>query len=1585
MPRLAAFLCILVVSVLTPCVVFGQYSWMEGYGSSGNDESIDCVYTETGYVTTGYFSGTVDFGGTSLSSSGATDVFVMRHSSAGGVIWAKKLGGSVTERPVAIDVDGDGNLYVTGNFYGTTTLGGTTLTPPDADSEIFVAKYSSAGDLLWVIAVGGANEDIVQDIAVKSDGTFAITGAFRETFVSSATTLSGADYGEDEVDEGDPSLEMFVAAADADGNWLWAQHGTTESDARGLSIDHSTTHFYMVGQFSDTLNFGAQLVNNTVANTGFVAALDDAGEVDWITRMSAGFTQCHDVLVNGTSIYVTGDYIQQMAVFDGDTDFFDAPYDNNIFTASFSNSGSLNWFSSSGSDSQVTSQEISLDEGGDLVIGGHFQCRHDGFGDDAGNGLWRSLDEWDLFVAGYDTSGNRTWERHMGGKGDDRMRGLSRGEELTGPFIAASCTNKLIVPGWLNTNTGEFDAPWCANYASTYCGYDNYGNITFYSSSGGADAVMLFVRFSDYPLLDPYRRTGSDCDLSVGEICFGLESFDVDCATCPDTLYICQGSQNVFAYPPYADMYGLGADMFDHTWPNWDPVDIYNDLGGGTHSITMTTLDGCFEFTSEIELVEVESDCVLLWDELGINEGTCFPDTISVCEADSVLLWAEFPEGEVTDWGSQGSSTPVFFEDGLTSVNVIATDWYHVEGTTEFGCTVSTDVYVEIGHQIPDLDTYLEVTMDWEQVFDGDSLIFCEPEWMFGYLEEENDSPWAELNTNAGWSMFLGDDLIGGYTSYGDTIGDYNQNHQYQYYISQTGTYTLQCIVDEFWDDPCPDSLWTDTLEISFHVTILDAEEDLVTFEGPDYICLDECVEFTVSGMTAYNSTSNIESISDDLSTFTVCEPGYYAIGWEVELEDCAFDGVISGFLLDYPPPVIEAIPDHFVICPGDSVLLTTDPGLDYQWYGPLGEPLGTEQELWVSAPGAYVVGVTNEDGCYLESVAADTYAYNTPYLEYTPDSDLCYEDEVLVSILTSEAADVSWEAPLTGSGLEQIITEAGTYGVSVSFCGITTEFEIEITDTPIDATIQAESFLQCAPGDLVTLWSDSTMFSYDWSTGDEDVWEIQVDTPGDVWLTVMNDAGCVETDTATVLTPADALPLPTSTAACEGTPIYLYSGTEAEVYWSYEAFGSDTLGFGSPFDHPPIDQGTWFYAMHPDTSCGPLMDSVFVEILDGGILTTDSTLCLPSSLLLEAWTTVDGVDVSWSPSSQVADAESLTTAITSNATTDYILELSSENGCMVTDTVTLTQIIETTTLPEDDILCEGDILTLSVPWPDSYTITWSDGQTGAVSVWDSTATISVSVVSPDGCESGDVMELSVLPYPVIPLPLDTTFCETLYLELDIGNEQYDILWDNGDTVPERIIQTPGTVSVEVTNGPCVTTAITDIEMLPMPVNTLAQDTVICFDEPPYSAFLDAGNAGASYTWYNGEETPVIEVNGTDIAWVNVTLPNGCAQVFELEVVEFCEGALYIPNAFTPNQDGHNDVWGVEAFNLLEFEIWVFNRWGEVVYHSLSPDEVWVGDHQGGTHYVPDGVYTYLVKATWPTYEGIAAPRSLTGHVSILR
>ncbi|GAA4436209.1 hypothetical protein GCM10023188_29020 [Pontibacter saemangeumensis] len=115
--------------------------------------------------TAGAFSGTAAFGSTSLTSSGAEDAYIAHYTADGDLLWAHQIGGPAADRATAIATDGSYNIYIAGTFSGTADFGGTSLTS-SGEADAFIAKYDASGSLLWVRHEGGERIDSVLELSL---------------------------------------------------------------------------------------------------------------------------------------------------------------------------------------------------------------------------------------------------------------------------------------------------------------------------------------------------------------------------------------------------------------------------------------------------------------------------------------------------------------------------------------------------------------------------------------------------------------------------------------------------------------------------------------------------------------------------------------------------------------------------------------------------------------------------------------------------------------------------------------------------------------------------------------------------------------------------------------------------------------------------------------------------------------------------------------------------------------------------------------------------------------------------------------------------------------------------------------------------------------------------------------------------------------------------------------------------------------------------------------------------------------------------------------------------------------------------
>ena len=137
------------MSLFATNYAFGQTNWLRKAGGNNLDEALDIarVATTNDYYVTGHFSGVANFNIGNLASSGSSDVFLSKYDQNGIPLWAKRFGGSGTDRSAAVIADNSGQAFIAGFFSGTATFGTTTLTAADS-SDVFVAKVNQNGDVI---------------------------------------------------------------------------------------------------------------------------------------------------------------------------------------------------------------------------------------------------------------------------------------------------------------------------------------------------------------------------------------------------------------------------------------------------------------------------------------------------------------------------------------------------------------------------------------------------------------------------------------------------------------------------------------------------------------------------------------------------------------------------------------------------------------------------------------------------------------------------------------------------------------------------------------------------------------------------------------------------------------------------------------------------------------------------------------------------------------------------------------------------------------------------------------------------------------------------------------------------------------------------------------------------------------------------------------------------------------------------------------------------------------------------------------------------------------------------------------------
>ncbi len=191
-----------------------------------------------------------------------------------------------------------------------------------------------------------------------------------------------------------------------------------------------------------------------------------------------------------------------------------------------------------------------------------------------------------------------------------------------------------------------------------------------------------------------------------------------------------------------------------------------------------------------------------------------------------------------------------------------------------------------------------------------------------------------------------------------------------------------------------------------------------------------------------------------------------------------------------------------------------------------------------------------------------------------------------------------------------------------------------------------------------------------------------------------------------------------------------------------------------------------------------------------------------------------------------------------------------------------------------------------------------------------------------------------------------------------------------------------GDYYVEVSNSICIATSpiatINIISSLDASILTFI-DSIICPVDPPIQ--LEVVTPGGK--WYgqgvnqNGLFTPSSVSVGQH--WLTYVLDYNCLEQDSIMIELGCEVTLFVPNTFTPNNDEHNELFNIYGENIIDFELYIYSRWGELIFYSNDISNTWNG--KMNDEYCQTGSYTYYIKIFGKDSQVLRR----TGHINILR
>jgi gliding motility-associated-like protein len=403
------------------------------------------------------------------------------------------------------------------------------------------------------------------------------------------------------------------------------------------------------------------------------------------------------------------------------------------------------------------------------------------------------------------------------------------------------------------------------------------------------------------------------------------------------------------------------------------------------------------------------------------------------------------------------------------------------------------------------------------------------------------------------------------------------------------------------------------------------------------------------------------------------------------------------------------------------------------------------------------------------------------------------------------------------------------------------------------------------------------------------------------------------------------------------------------------------------------------------DISFAPVIikrDSVVIKVEKPLVRTNnDTTVCSDKQIPLVA---TGAATYSWSPVAGLSNPAIANPVATPAITpTRYIVTGTTTNGCVAKDTVVVSAYSKPAiTKTQDTLVCRNSSFPLFIAGGVSYTWSSAGQLSGAnsdrptVSVGTSPVTYQVAITDSHSCINLDSVEVSVRPYPVFRAIGNQAICAGSNQVMQAsGGDVYEwspARWFNDPASSSPVVTPEATTlfSVYIQENTCGFDTTINMLLTVNPVPVLAVDKANDVNCNTPTAQLNVSGA-MRYAWSPatgldnpGKANPVAAIDTTTEYRVTGVNEFGCSSNAYIQVKATKDGIprFVVPNAFSPNGDRKNDCFGIQRWgNAIVQEFTVYNRWGQKVFQTNTPNQCWDGTFNGKPQ--DAGGYVYVIRA----------------------
>ncbi len=439
--------------------VFAQapnWTWAKRVGGIGNDSPNNIAMDVSGNVyVVGQFSGdTISFDTTDLLNVSTFDIFLVKYSPSGNVIWAKSAGGNARDLAYGIAIDANSSVYITG-FFKSSTLTFDTFTLHNSSSytDIFLAKYDSTGNVIWAKSFGGTNDDEDFGVTTDANSNVYLTGYFYSPSIIIGNDTLVSTNG-----------SVFVAKFDPSGNKIWVKQ-LIANDTKDIATD-AAGNLYLAGTFGyGGATIGAislTCISGLDADV-FVAKFDSIGNVIWAKSASgSGFDYATRIVIDYNNDIIIAGIFQSPTLTFGTSILTNTNTSTvgvataDLFLIKCDSAGGLIWARSAGGSSFDGVSGLATDAIGNIYLTGYFNAPSITF-----SSITLTNSDPNLFVTAYDSNGNINWARNEGGT--DMENGIG---------ICTDSHQNIYVCGCFNSPSIAFGLDTLFNPYSNYLGFN---------------------------------------------------------------------------------------------------------------------------------------------------------------------------------------------------------------------------------------------------------------------------------------------------------------------------------------------------------------------------------------------------------------------------------------------------------------------------------------------------------------------------------------------------------------------------------------------------------------------------------------------------------------------------------------------------------------------------------------------------------------------------------------------------------------------------------------------------------------------------------------------------------------------------------------------------------------------------------------------------------------------------------------------------------------------------------------------------------------------------------------------------------